>query len=182
MTDKAKTLITLNSALLAILTIFFPKITGFNSWWATLLFLLGIICLINAIIITWAYFDVQKSMNILLDQGTVDLDTDDLKKSIINSYRQCYMDTNNRTNFLVSLYMTSRFFFLSGFLIILIAFLGSYFFKLASNDTEKIIRELRSDPKLIELLRGPKGDTGERGPQGEKGEKGENSKPASKQQ
>ena len=32
---------------------------------------------------------------------------------------------------------------------------------------------LRSEPKLIELLRGPKGDTGEKGEPGEKGPKGD---------
>ncbi len=118
------------------------------------------------------------------------LDTDNLKKSMINSYLQCQIDADNVTDYLVDLYTTSRFFFLFGFMIIFGLFLFNYFSKPASTEVEKVIQQLRGDPKLIELLRdpqgekgerGPQGEEGERGPQGEKGEKGEKGDPASKQ-
>ena len=113
--DKTKTLIALNSALLAILTIFFPKIAELNLWWIKISLILGIICLINAIIMTWMHFDVQESMYISLDQNDVGLNKDDLKKSLINAYCQCCEQLNNKTDFLVDLYKTSRFSFFQDF-------------------------------------------------------------------
>lgn len=76
-------------------------------------------------------------------------------------------------------YKTARFFFLLGFLIISDLFSVSYFTRSALTEAEKVIQQLRGDPKLIELLRGPKGEKGEGGPQGERGEKGEKGDPAS---
>jgi hypothetical protein len=67
-------------------------------------------------------------------------------------------------------------------LIVFGLFSASYFTKLALTEAEKLIQQLRGDPKLIELLRGPKGERGERGLRGErggKGEKGEKGNPAS---
>jgi hypothetical protein len=43
--------------------------------------------------------------------------------------------------------------------------------KLSDTD-DSVVMKLRSDPKLIEVLRGPKGDTGPRGPQGDPGAPG----------
>jgi hypothetical protein len=79
----------------------------------------------------------------------------------------------------VDVYRTARFFALSAFLIMLLLVSLNYLFRPSSSNTEKVIQSLRSDPKLIETLRGPKGDQAEKGerglpgPKGEKGERGE---------
>ena len=78
-TDKVKTLIMLNAALLAILTAFLPKITELNLWWMKLPFFTGVISLINALIITWMYFDIRSSTEIVVDQDEIELDKNDLK-------------------------------------------------------------------------------------------------------
>jgi hypothetical protein len=77
------------------------------------------------------------------------------------------------TDYLLDLYKTARFFFLFGFLITFSLFLFSYLAKPGLTDTEKVIQQLRGDPKLVEFLRGPRGEKGEKGPQGERGPQGE---------
>lgn len=203
-TDKTKTLITLNSALLAILAAFLPRATAFGSQLMSWGFYIGTLLFLDALIIMWMYFDIKGEMEVTLDQKDVGLDKDNLKKSIINSYLQSQVATDNITDFLADLYKTARFYFLFGFVIIFAILSVVYFSQSPSNDTERMIQQLRSDPKLIELLRGPKGEKGdqgekglrgdsgaqgergprgekgEKGPQGEKGEKGEKGDPASK--
>lgn len=172
-TDKAKTLITLNSALLAILAAFLPKATGFDSWFVSILFYGGVLLLLNALIVMWMYFDIKGETVLEVEQGEVVLDKDNLKKSLINSYLRCQVDTNNITDFLADLYKTARFYFLFGFVVIFVIFSISYFVRSPSSEAEAVIQQLRSDPKLIEDLRGPRGEKGEKGDRGEKGPQGE---------
>jgi hypothetical protein len=175
-TDKAKTLVTLGSALLAILGAFLPKVAGFDSWFVSVLFYGGVLLVLNALIVMWMYYDIKEETYVQFEQNEVGLDKDNLKKSLINSYLRCQFDTKNTTDFLADLYKTARFYFLFGFVVIFFIFSLNYFTKPPSNEAEKVIQQLRGDPKLIDLLRGPKGekgDQGERGLQGEKGEKGE---------
>ena len=117
-----------------------------------------------------------------LDQSEVDLEPKDFAKNRINLYLQCQVALDNRTDYLVDLYKVARFFFLSSFTLIVILFSISFVSSSARSDASEIIRQLRSDPELIELLRGPKGgqggqgnkgDQGERGPQGQKGDNGQ---------
>src|SRR6266851_3458129 len=202
-TDKAKTLITLNSALLAILGAFLPKATEFDSLWVSLIFYGGVLLLLDALIVMWMYFDIKGETVLDLEQGEDMLDKENLKKSLINSYLRCQVDTNNITDFLADLYKTARFYFLFGFVVIFVIFSASYFFRSPSSEAERVIERLRSEPKLIELLRdprgeqgkqgekgpqggggpeGPQGTSGEKGPKGERREKGEKSESASKKQ
>jgi hypothetical protein len=141
-TDKVKTLITLNSAALAILTALMPKATEFDWGWMKLPFVVGVIFLINALLIMWMYFDIGRSTHITVEQYEANLDKDNLKKSIINSYRLAFKDVHNATDFLTDLYVTARFFFLFGFLIIFSIFLGSYLIGAQSSNSKKIIQEL----------------------------------------
>jgi hypothetical protein len=178
-TDKAKTLITLNSALLAILAAFLPKAADFDSVSVSVLFYGGVLLLLNALVIMWVYFDIKGETVLELQQTEVGLDKDNLKKSLVNSYLQCQVGTDNVTDYLADLYKTARFLFLAGFLVVFVIFSVNYFSRSQSSDAERIIQQLRSDPKLIELLRGPrgergdKGEQGERGPQGDRGSQGE---------
>jgi hypothetical protein len=81
------------------------------------------------------------------------------------------------TDYLADLYKTARFYFLWGFLVLFVVLTTKHFAG-PPRDAEKAIKQLRGDPKLIELLRGPKGDPGERGPQGARGERGDRGEPA----
>jgi hypothetical protein len=171
--DKAKTLITLNSALLAVLAAFLPKATDFQAGWVSLLLYGGVLLLLNALVVMWVYFDIKGETVMVLGQSEVGLDKDNLKKSLINSYLQCQAGTDNVTDYLADLYKTARFFFLTGFVIVFATISVGYFTRPTTTEAEKAVQQLRGDPKLIELLRGPKGEQGERGPPGDRGERGE---------
>jgi len=171
--DKAKTLITLNSALLALLAAFLPKVTDFDSLWASLVFFGGVLLLLKALLVMWVYFDIKSETVMVLGQEDVGLDKDNLKKSLINSYLCCQYATDNVTDYLADLYKTARFLFLTGFMLVFVIFSTNYFTRSPTTDAEKVIQQLRADPKLIELLRGPKGEQGDRGERGESGAKGE---------
>lgn len=172
-TDKAKTLITLNSVLLAILAAFLPKLTDFPSLWISLPFYGGVLLLLNALLIMWMYYDIKGETVLELQQSEVGLKKDDLKKSLINSYLRCQVDTDNFTDYLADLYKTARFYFLFGFIVIFGIFSINYFLRpYPYGGPKEVIQELRSNPELIDLLRGPKGEKGEHGEQGPKGDVG----------
>lgn len=172
-TDKTKTLVALNSAMLAIVAAFLPKAAAFDSAWLSIAFYVGVLLMLNALLIMWIYFDIKGETVVELAQSEVGLDKDNLKKATINSYLRCQVDTNNVTDFLADLYKAARFYFLSGFVVIFGIFSAAYFTRPPSSEAEKVIQQLRSDPALIDLLRGPRGKQGEKGPQGEQGFKGE---------
>lgn len=171
--DKAKTLITLNSALLALLAAFLPKVTDFGSPWASLMLYGGVVLLLTALLVMWVYFDIKNETVMELRQEEVGLEKDDLKKSLINAHLQCQRATDRVTDYLADLYKTARFLFLAGFLLVFVIFSVNYFARPPASDAEGVVEQLRADPKLIELLRGPRGEQGERGERGEPGVKGD---------
>jgi hypothetical protein len=92
------------------------------------------------------------------------------------------VDTDNRTDYLVDIFRVSRFFFMFAFTLVVVLFSVNYFTHPCATDTERIVQQLRSDPQLIALLKGPqgiggpkgdKGDNGGRGGKGDKGDRGE---------
>src|SRR5262249_15052201 len=160
------------SFVLAISGLFLPKAIEFDAWWMRGLFLVAGILLLDAVILLLVYFGVGRDMMISLDQQDVELDEDNLKKSLINQYLNCQRDTDNRTDYLVNVYEASRFFALSAFFFMLVLVAVHYLSHaspaeteraIRPAETERVIQQLRSDPKLIEILRGPKGEKGERG-------------------
>lgn len=171
-TDKAKTLITLNTALLAILAALLPRAADFESLWIKIPVLAGVLLLLNALVVMWIYFDIKEETYVDLEQAQAHLVDDDLKKSLINDYLACQVGTDNVTDLLADLYKTSRFFFLSGFLVVFGVCSIGYLLRSHRSEAERIVERLRSEPKLIELLRGPKGDQGSQGPQGQAGPQG----------
>lgn len=162
-TDKTKTLITLNTALLAILAAFLPKATTFDAWWVSGLFYLGVLLLLNSLLVMWMYFDIKGETVMNLEQAEVGLDKDNLKKSLINSYLRCQAGTDGVTDYLADLYKTARFYFLAGFVLLFVIFSANFFTRAPTSDAEKLVEQIRSDPKLIETLRGPKGEPGSPG-------------------
>lgn len=172
-TDKCKTLLIISSFIITISGLFIPKSYEFEGWLFRGLFSLAGLLLLNSVVLLLVYFSVRSETTIHLDQSLVDLEESDLKKALINDYLLCEMDTDNGTNYLVNVYEAARFFALSAFTLMLGLVAANYINHPSARDAEKVIQQLRSDPKLIDLLRGPKGDKGDKGERGTKGEKGD---------
>ena len=162
-TDKCKTLLTMSSFILAISGLFLPKSFDFDPWWMRALFFVAGLFLLNAVTMLLIYFGVGAETTICLDQSDVSLEKDNLKKSLINLYLRCQVDADNRTDYLLDIYKVARFFSLFAFSIILLLLSVNYFSHSSSTEAEKVIQQLRGDPKFIDLLRGPKGEKGDKG-------------------
>ncbi len=172
-TDKCKTLLALTSFILAVSGLFLPKVFEFDSWWMRASYFIAGLLLLNAVTMLLIYFGVGTDTTICLHQDDVNLEKDNLKKSLINLYLNCQVDTDNRSDYLLDIYKVARFFSLFAFFIILVLLSVNFLSRSSSTDAEKVVQQLRSDPSLIELLRGPKGEKGEKGDQGERGSRGE---------
>jgi hypothetical protein len=185
-TDKCKTLLTLGSLLFGVIGLLLPKYLAFDSLWMRGLSALALAILFNAIVLLLMFFDVGKEMEVSLTQDEIPLDPPNLKKSLLNQNRKCVAASENRTDYLVELYLAARFCFLSALTIVAGLVLTSVVMNSPRDQTEHIVRELRTDPTLTNLLRGPKGDNGAKGDRGDqgiegkqglKGERGNNSHP-----
>ncbi len=182
-TDKCKTLFTFGSLLLGVIGLLLPKYLAFGSVWMKCLALSAVALLFNAIMVMLAFFDVGIEMDVTLDQDDVPLDEQDLKKSMVNRNLQCQVANENRTDYLVNVYQATRFCLCSATTIVAGLVMYSLLISRPEDTTERIVRELRSDPALVSLLRGPKGvdggigSTGNKGQIGPKGETGEKGKP-----
>ena len=172
-TEKCKTLLTLSTALVTIIGLFLPKSLDFESAWMRWVFFVAVLFLLNTVFLLLIYFGVGTEQKIALTQHDVELASDDLKKSLINEHLHCASVTEYRTDYLVDVYKVSRASFLVAFSIIVGLFSVSYLSRSPASDAKKVIRELRSDPELLKLLEGPRGEKGERGATGLKGEKGD---------
>jgi len=166
-TDKCKTLLTLGSLLLGVVGLLLPKYLAFDSYWMRGLSIFAIGVLFNAIVILLMFFDVGQDMEVSLDQDDIPLDESNLKKSLLNRHLRCTAASENRTDYLVELYRAARFCFLSALTIIAGLVLSSLLMNSPADQTERIVREIRADPALTNLLRGPKGDEGQKGDRGE---------------
>jgi hypothetical protein len=182
-TDKCKTLFTFGSLLLGVIGLLLPKYLAFGSLWMKGLAFAAIALLLNAIVVMLSFFDVGVEMDVSLEQDDVPLDEQNLKKSIVNRNLQCEVSTQNRSDYLVNVYQATRFCLCSATTIVAGLVMYSLLVSNPDETPERIVRELRSDPKLVELLRGPKGPQGQigppgvRGPVGSKGETGSPGKP-----
>jgi len=156
-TDKCKTLFTVGSLLLGVIGLMLPKYLAFDFGWMRLLSFLAVTLLFNGIVVLLAFFDVGQDIEVVVEQSDVPLDGDSLKKSLVNRNLRCIVATETRTDYLVDLYKATRFCMFSAMTIIAGLVLGSLFFVQPKGLTEQVIRELRSDSDLINLLRGPQG-------------------------
>ncbi len=192
--DKAKSLITLITAVLTIIAAFLTRQSTINNLTILTILFTGIGLMFVSFLVMWTFFDARIETTLDIDQHQHKLDCINLKKSKINDYITAQKVCDEISDYLAELYCSSRMFFISGFTIIFIAISLAYCLNLASTESENVVRQLRSDPRLINELRGPKGDKGdkgemgdqgpqgnpgpqgpkgERGPQGERGERGE---------
>lgn len=177
-TDKCKTLLTLGSLLLGAIGLLLPKYLAFDSIWLRGLSGFAVAVLFNAVVVLLMFFDVGQDMEVSLEQDDIPLDETNLKKSLLNHQLKCCAATENRTDYLVELYRASRFCFLTSLSIVAVLVLTSFIAN-PNDQTKRIVTEIRSDPHLTNLLRGPKGDQGQKGDrgagggQGQKGDKGD---------
>ncbi len=178
-TDKCKTIQALSAFLLTIVGVFLPKAFDFEWTWMRIAFYIAALFLMNAITLLLIYLSVGAETVIAIDQAKARMAGAVLKKALLNSYGRCTVATDNRTDYLVDIYKVSRFCFMFAFTLIIVLFSISYFRHASATDADKIIQQLRSDPQLIALLKGPqgnigpKGDTGNDGGRGGKGDKGD---------
>ena len=168
-TDKCKTLFTLGSLLIGVVGLLLPKYLAFDSIWMKFLAVAAVAILFKAFFILLVFFDVGQEKDMSLEQADVPLDAANLRKSLLNRYRECSADIDNRTDYLVDVYRVARFCFLSAASIVAGLVVVSLWMNSPSDQNERLVREIRSDATLIEILRGPQGN---RGAQGERGESG----------
>ncbi|MCA9106818.1 MAG: collagen-like protein [Planctomycetales bacterium] len=171
-TDKCKTLLTMSSILMGLVGLLLPKAFAFDAFWMRAVCFVAILGLLNVVVLLLTFFAVGRDTQVTLDQSEIDLEPKDYEKNRINLYLQCQVALDNRTDYLVDLYKVSRFFFLASFTLVVILFSISFLSSSPRSETSEIIRQLRSDPKLIDLLRGPKGEQGEDGNKGDQGRQG----------
>lgn len=176
-TDKCKTLLTMSSLLLGLVGILLPKSFAFDANWMRVVCFLAVLALMNTVALLLIFFDVGRETEISLNQSDVNLDSANYRKNIINLYLKCQVDMDNRTNYLVDLYRSARFFFLVAFTVVVGLFSIQFMTSSSKDQTERVIQGLRSHPQLIELLRGPKGGVGPTGLQGATGVSGPKGNP-----
>ena len=121
-TDKCKTLVTLCSFLIAAIGAFLPKTFDFTHPWMKWVLVAAIVCLLDAMLVVWSYFKVGADQTMEITQDDVRLNNDDLRKSLINRYLFCEDGINKRNAYLVDVYQTARFYFLSAFLMLVLLF------------------------------------------------------------
>lgn len=162
--DKCKTVLTISSISMAIITALLPQLP---------LPYLGIIPLLfifASAFLVLVHLNVSRFRYPKLDAEYADLDAATRKKRRITGYLNDARWNESVIDFHVDVYRASNRSLRLGLLILLLlAIVGSIF---GSTSEERAIQMLRADPKLIRLLQGPKGDPGPRGPQGETGPPG----------
>jgi hypothetical protein len=99
---------------------------------------------------------------------------EEIEKLMISEYIESADINSDRVDFYVDLFRAARRSLLLGlFALVVIAAHGSWPSASLESEEERIAKKIRSDEKLINILRGPKGDTGVPGPRGERGPRGD---------
>jgi Collagen triple helix repeat (20 copies) len=170
--DKCKTVLTISSISMAIITALLPRLP---------LPYLGIIPLFfifASAFLVLVHLNVSRFRYPKLDAEYARLDATTRKKRRITDYLKDTRWNESVIDFHVDVYRASnRSLRLGLFILLLLAVVGSIF---GSTSEERAIQLLRADPKMTRLLQGPKGDPGARGPQGETGAPGPKGDPGPK--
>jgi len=162
--NKAKFLLTLTGSILAVGSLALGK---WSSTFAAVLLILG---LLGTLYLLWEFYRVGHFSMVDIDQCVNAANYADQTKALIKEYLEVEHDNHLRLNFLVDLYRASQRFMLS--LMLLICVVGIWAFHANDNLETKIIRDLRSNPDMMQVLTGPKGEKGVPGDKGVKGEPG----------
>lgn len=170
--DKAKTLLTVATILTALTGLLMRQVIDRRAGPVeAVLFALVVFCVFNAILLLMVFFGTGRETTLAVLQDDIELDSDNLKKALINNYRQCQADWDARTDFLVDVYRAARAYCLFGLFFLM---LGSATAAVLTSESTapEVVRILRSDPQLIDLLRGPPGRPGLPGEAGATGPPG----------
>lgn len=163
--EKCKTLLTIGSLVFAAVTILLPKWVTLDGLAQRGLFVLAMLALLNSVVLLLVFIDIGGEKVVSFGNNEAGHDAATLKGGLVNQYMDCVRSIDSRTDYLVDVYRTARFFLSSAIAIVVLLFVIQVATARSSNASD-IIRELRSNPELIELLRGPKGESG---PSGERG-------------
>ena len=176
--DKCKTLLTLSSAILAFVGVILPKLSV-DSLWTKIFFAIAASPMLVAAFLFAVFFGVRAGMRVTIDQHEAELAQKELKKSLINNFRHCATDQENRSDYLAEVYRVARFFFLSSLMALTILFTVNLFSSHPADQARAVASQLHGDTNFIQSVKGergsqgPKGDIGVPGPKGDQGERGE---------
>jgi hypothetical protein len=128
LTDKCKTLATLCTLVIAAAGIMLPKPFSINLGWPWLILFFGALCLFLAIWIVLSYSRSLYEVVLQLLPQETSLESQELKKSLINSYYQCHINHDERNKVLGTLYSAARLYFLIGLTVVGAFFAIEFFF------------------------------------------------------
>jgi len=163
--NKAKFLLTLTGSVVALSAIFLAKWGG--AFVATIL----MVFFLGAFFLLWEFYRVGSLSIIDIEDIAKAKNQTAQKKALILAYLQVEHFNRLKLDFLVDLYRASRRFMLV--VMIVTCLLGTLSFINRESFETRIIKEIRSNSDVIQLLTGPAGKPGERGPNGERGPQGD---------
>jgi hypothetical protein len=170
--DKCKSLLTMGSLFLGLIAFLLPKDLIAELLWMRVLIVITLIFFVHAVVILLLFLVVGTEMEVKIDQAEIELSEPELKKSLLHAYLSSRRFNDYRTDYLVEVFKVARFSFFASFLSAMTVLGIAYIFYSPANQTQTMIKQLKSDSQLINLLRGPKGDPGPRGPTGSSGPRG----------
>lgn len=120
--DKYKTLLTLGSILLATIGLIFPKWFAIQEAAERGIFVAVLIVLLITVILLLVFLGIGCEKVVSIDQSDAVLNGPDLKRRLINNYVECEHDVDGRTDFLIDVYQTARFYLCSALTLVVILF------------------------------------------------------------
>jgi hypothetical protein len=166
--DKCKTIMTVSSISLPLISAILPRLSS------PALGIIPLLFVFLAAFLVMVQLNVGSSSYPELDAGLAGLEPEPLKKRLIAGYLASARFNDCCTDFNVDVFRAARRSLLLGLLtLVAVAALGGLLGNESRSEEDRLIRRLRSEPALIELLRGPKGEPGRVGQAGPKGGRGE---------
>ena len=161
--DKCRSLLSVAALLLTAIGVFLPKYLVFNALWMRITFFITAVLLLNCITITLIFFSIRNHTTLSIDQAEANLPPNDLKKSLINDYRECKWSLEKKIDYLVNVYSVARFFFLFSFSLFVLLFSWNFLFVSAPADPsfERVLK------KELAFIKGEPGKSGEKGDKGD---------------
>ena len=158
--DKCKTLLTVSSLFLGLFGFLLPREFAFDATWMRVVAFVAVLSLMNTVMLLLVFFGVERETEVAIGNEDFSQTPEKFKVSLANSYLQSQAAVDCRTDYLADLYKCARFFALLAFAAFVMLFSVDSLAASPKNETDRIVRELRANPELVELLRGPQGEQG----------------------
>jgi hypothetical protein len=162
--DKARMLLTLVGLLIPVTATLASRIT----WPAVIV--VPLMCFLFSALLLIGYLGVGKGIQPMLSVEEAGYEEEALKQQMIYDALSSARVTEQATDFLVDVYRAGLRALFVGLLCVVGIAVAAYV--RPSDATDRIIRQLRSDPELLRELRGPEGSPGPTGPAGPQGKPG----------